>query len=174
MYICLYPLPLLDTNQWISSIWCQHAAHSSPEVGVTQPDRAYLCREDLWCIDIQQVEHPRGGTLAYQAEGGHHCAQTCLKTSQWRHNERDGVSNTDIPIVCSTLCSGTDQRKYQSSASLAFVRGIHRWQVDSPHKGLVTREKNHVQHETNNIYSGHIPSVGPETTIDVDMYGSLR
>ena len=41
-------------------------------------------------------------------------------------------------IVCSTVCSGADQRKHQSSASLAFVRGIHRSSVDSPHKGQVT------------------------------------
>ena len=33
---------------------------------------------------------------------------------------------TSVSIVCSTVCSGTDQRKHQSSASLAFVRGIHR------------------------------------------------
>ena len=39
---------------------------------------------------------------------------------------------------CSTVCSGADQRKHQSS--LAFVRGIHRWPVDSPHKGPVTRQ----------------------------------
>ena len=31
-------------------------------------------------------------------------------------------------------------RKHQSSASLAFVRGIHRWPVNSPHKGPVTRK----------------------------------
>ena len=30
--------------------------------------------------------------------------------------------------------------KYQSSASLAFVRGIHRGPVNSPHKGPVTRK----------------------------------
>ena len=47
---------------------------------------------------------------------------------------------TGVLIVYSTVCSGTDQRKYQSSASLAFVRGIHRWPVDSPHKGPVTRK----------------------------------
>ena len=29
--------------------------------------------------------------------------------------------------VCSAVCSGADQRKHQSSASLAFVRGINRW-----------------------------------------------
>ena len=42
-----------------------------------------------------------------------------------------------VSIVCSTICSGTDQRKHQSSASLAIVRGIHRWPVDSQHKGPV-------------------------------------
>ena len=42
-----------------------------------------------------------------------------------------------ISIVCSTFCSGADQRKYQSFTSLAFVRGIHQWLVDSPHKGPV-------------------------------------
>ena len=35
---------------------------------------------------------------------------------------------------------GADQRKNQSSTSLAFVRGIHRWPVNSPHKGPVTRK----------------------------------
>ena len=33
---------------------------------------------------------------------------------------------TSGSIVCSTVGSGADQRKHQSSASLAFVRGIHR------------------------------------------------
>ena len=47
---------------------------------------------------------------------------------------------TSVPIVYSTVCSGADQRKHQSSASLVFVRGIHRWQVNSPHKGPVTRK----------------------------------
>ena len=39
-----------------------------------------------------------------------------------------------LTIVYSTVYSGTDQRKHQSSASLAFVRGIHRWPVSSLHK----------------------------------------
>ena len=45
---------------------------------------------------------------------------------------------TGVSIVYTTVCSGTNQRKHQSSASLAFVRGIHRWPVNSPHKGPVT------------------------------------
>ena len=44
---------------------------------------------------------------------------------------------TSVLIVNSTACSGADQRKHQSSASLVFVRGIHRW-PNSPHKGPVT------------------------------------
>ena len=47
---------------------------------------------------------------------------------------------TSRTIVYSTIFSGTDQRKHQSSASLAFVRGIRRWPVNSPHKGPVTRK----------------------------------
>ena len=45
---------------------------------------------------------------------------------------------TSLAIACSTVYSVADQRKHQSSASLAFVRGIHRWPVNSPHKGPVT------------------------------------
>ena len=54
----------------------------------------------------------------------------------------NGVAShiTSLTIVYSVVYSGTDQRKHQSSASLAFVRGIHWWPVNSPHKGLVTRK----------------------------------
>ena len=47
---------------------------------------------------------------------------------------------TSLTVVYSTVYSGTDQRKYQSSPSLAFVRGIHRWPTNSPYKGPVTRK----------------------------------
>ena len=43
-------------------------------------------------------------------------------------------------IVYSTVYSDVDQRKHQSSASLAFVRGIHRGLVNSSHKWPVTRK----------------------------------
>ena len=46
---------------------------------------------------------------------------------------------TGVSIVYLTVYSGADQRKHQSSTPLAFVRGIHRWPVNSPHKGPVTR-----------------------------------
>ena len=40
----------------------------------------------------------------------------------------------------SIVCSGSDQRKLQISATLAFVRGIRRSPVNSPHKSPVTRK----------------------------------
>ena len=48
--------------------------------------------------------------------------------------------NTGLSIVYLTACSSADQWKHQSSASLAFVRGIHQWPLNSPHKGTVTRK----------------------------------
>ena len=45
-----------------------------------------------------------------------------------------------LTVVYSTVYSDADQRKHQSSTSLAFVRGIHRGPVNSPHKGPVTRK----------------------------------
>ena len=47
---------------------------------------------------------------------------------------------TILTIVYSTVYSGADQRKHQSSASLAFVGGIRRWPLNSPHKGQVSSE----------------------------------
>ena len=60
---------------------------------------------------------------------------------QWSDNGRDGVSNHQ-PHHCllNRLLFRRRSRKHQSSASQAFVRGIHRWPVNSPHKGPVTRK----------------------------------
>ena len=49
---------------------------------------------------------------------------------QWRHNGRHSVSNHQPHYyVYLTVYSGGDQRKHQSSASLAFVRSPHKWPV---------------------------------------------
>ena len=47
---------------------------------------------------------------------------------------------TSVSIVYLTVSTGADQRKHQSSASLAFERGIQRWPVNSPHKWPVMRK----------------------------------
>ena len=63
---------------------------------------------------------------------------------RWRHNGRDGVSNHQPHDRLLNRYSGADQIKHQSSASLAFVRGIHRSPVNSPHKWPVTRKSFHL------------------------------
>ena len=45
-----------------------------------------------------------------------------------------------LSIVYSTIFSGAHQRKHQSFASLAFVWGIYRGAVNSPHKWPITRK----------------------------------
>ena len=47
---------------------------------------------------------------------------------------------TGVSIIFLIICSGADQRKRQSSASLAYVRGNPRQPVNSPRKGPVTRK----------------------------------
>ena len=67
-----------------------------------------------------------------------------------------------VSIVSPTVWSGTDQGKHRRSASLTFVRGIHRWPVNSPHKGPVTRKMLHgvmrhgvSSHQQLDYYSGY-------------------
>ena len=47
---------------------------------------------------------------------------------------------TSLMVVYSIVYSVVNQRKHQSSASLAFVREIHRGPVNFPHKWPVTRK----------------------------------
>ena len=59
---------------------------------------------------------------------------------QWRHYGRDGVSNHQPHDCLPNRLSRRRSTKHQSSASPAFVRGIHRSPVNSPHKWPVTRK----------------------------------
>ena len=47
---------------------------------------------------------------------------------------------TGVSIICSPVCLGADQRIHQSTVWWAVEKGIHRWPVDSPPKGPVTRK----------------------------------
>ena len=70
--------------------------------------------------------------------------KTCGKKSEENYDDviMGAIASqiTSLTIVYSTVYSGADQRKHHSSAALAFVRGIHRGPVNSPHKGPVTRK----------------------------------
>ena len=68
------------------------------------------------------------------------CCANTFGPLRWRHNEHNSVSNHQPHDCLLNRLSDADQRKHQSSASLAFVRGIHRGPVNSPHKWPVTRK----------------------------------
>ena len=75
------------------------------------------------------------------------CCESCvLARRQFKTHYDDVIMNeiasqiTSLTIVYSIVYSDADQRKHQSSASLAFVRGIHQGLVNSPHKWPVTRK----------------------------------
>ena len=61
---------------------------------------------------------------------------------QWRHNERDDVSNHRRLDCLLNRFFRRKSKKTSKFTSLAFVWGIHRWPVNSPHKGSATRKIN--------------------------------
>ena len=67
----------------------------------------------------------------------------------WTYHNSDVIMSpmasqiTSITIVYSTVYSGVDERKHQFRVT-DFVKGIHRWPINSPHKGPVTRKCFHL------------------------------
>ena len=127
-------------NEIIYETWTSNYAHCFVWALITHPCTNLnnsLVKAPLK-FGWDELLHP---TLVGGCDLNHYDNQPTL---QWRYNERDDVSNpsqiTRDSIVYSIFSSGADKRKYQSYASLAFVRGIHRWPVDSPPKGPVTRK----------------------------------
>ena len=68
------------------------------------------------------------------------CSSTAHITLRWRHNERGGVSNHRRLDCLPNRLLRRRSKKTSKRCIIAFVRGIHRWPVNSPHKGPVTRK----------------------------------
>ena len=94
-----------------------------------------------------------------------------LITLHWGHNRHDASQITSLIIVYSTVYSGADERKQQSSASLAFVRGIDRWPVNSPQKWPVTRKMFPFDDV---IMKAHIPALLIITMLYTCLHGIHR
>ena len=70
-----------------------------------------------------------------------YCCHVWNAVTPSNHSRWFAIQSNNITMhKIATFHSGADQRKYQRSASLAFVRGIHRWPVNSPHKRPVTQK----------------------------------
>ena len=98
-----------------AALKCTHRGKSSRTGTVT----TCFYRSCLWNILVRWFETT---IFTYDTRTGH-----------LRHNERVGVSNHRRPYVL--LNCLFRRRSNKTSASLAFVRGIHRSLVNSPHKG---------------------------------------
>ena len=85
-----------------------------------------LCERSVYCIEL----HKRYSKTTYDSALHYDDVIMSEIASQI----------TSLTIVYSTVLSGADQSKHQSSASLAFVWEIHRWPVNYPHKWPVTRK----------------------------------
>ena len=81
----------------------------------------------------------------------------CFKVSRYNDVIMSAIISqiTSLTIVYSTIYSGTEQRKHGSSASLAFVWGIHRWPVNSPHKRPVTQKNVSIWWHHHGLWYGH-------------------
>ena len=105
----------------------------------------YISHKNQWWY----IEYPNG-VLSYiidksftslMAKGLVTYSSICSKTwSDHSVKQKSIYQITSLTVVYSTVYSGADQRKHQRSTSLAFVRGIHRWPVNSPHKWPNTRK----------------------------------
>ena len=102
----------------------------------------------VWLMLSNVSEVPIDATIATQCICNSICYVSGVnKMTYSKHNHYCDVSMgavasqiTSLTIVYSTVYSDTDQRKHQSSTSVAFVQGIHRGPVNSPHKRPVTRK----------------------------------
>ena len=92
------------------------------------------------------IKHWSDAKVSNQHQPGGLCYQWCHRcltevvTLRWRHNGRDSVPNHQPHDCLLNSLFGCRSKKHQSSASLAFVWGIHRGPVNSPHKWPVTRK----------------------------------
>ena len=126
---------MFSTCKWQALQWKIRIRHTSQEV----KQLLASCNPSALAMDLLQsctkpqtrICIPKNVTHHWLAVGHHYCdVIMCAMMSQI----------TSLTTVCSIVHSGADQRKHQSSSSLALGRGIHRWPVNSPHKWPVTRK----------------------------------
>ena len=129
----------IGTENW-ELLWCQHCYHwwhcrlsFMPTCSVTSDNKNNVMTTggldvpldknmDLLCFVLSWV----------------YCQFFITVTSKWARWHLKSLASQ--LFTQPFIYSGSDQRKHQSSASLAFVQGIHRWPVNSLHKWPVMRK----------------------------------
>ena len=115
----------LNENIWISNLISLKYVPWGQIDNMSVLDQIIVCRLDGWASSPTRI---------------------CGTWGRWVNHYGDVIMGTEasqitsLTIVSSTVYSDADQRKHHSSAALAFVRGIHRGPVNSPHILPVTRK----------------------------------
>ena len=124
----------------------QHEQSFMSLFGVTRPQCVFLYIQFLYMCYQTGVINSGGKELIIVSKG-HGCAMMwtgylVVRKEHYCDVIMGAITSqiTSLTIVYSTVYSDANQRKHQSSASLAFVRGIHRGPVNFPYKWPVTRK----------------------------------
>ena len=112
-------------NKFLS--WQEHHNQKTNYVHVNKiVNHNYDCKIYLWQSTQKQTDS-HGVIMSLRADNG--LSRSCCPTALKFCTEHGSI------IAVLARCK---RWKHQSSASLAFVRGINRWPVNSPHKWPVT------------------------------------
>ena len=134
----------LSGHYWILNFVHAHSTQNKcppppPKYGMHF--RLFVPAESIWiqsgclCTNRSKIVPPEGTLWTWT------CAQRAdAASSQWRRNERDDVSNHQSHNCLLNHLFRRSSKKTSNSASLAFVRGMHRSPVNFPHKRPVTRK----------------------------------
>ena len=108
------------------------ATKRDTDLGLSRQALIDLYNYELWPAQFWLIYHCSHSWLSHQLNSS--------SALRWRHNGSDSISNHQPNDCLLNRLFGADQSKHQSSASLAFVWGIHRGPVNFPHKWPVTRK----------------------------------
>ena len=120
------------------SFYIEMIRHYFEEIFVSGYTGSYRFNRSRWSQGQKNRQNDYIYVLVYWSERPLHRSYTVYYSEVIKSAMASRI--TGISIVCSTVCWGADQWKHQSSASLAFVRGIHRSPVNPPHKWPATRK----------------------------------
>ena len=121
---CWYHLMTSNQHKRMNKFWISVKMHNVPH------HWGYPLRINSWCTGFGLETHAlkprnwRNRTVGIM---------NIIVSLQWRYNEHDCVSNHQHMDCLLNVFSCADQSKHKRSTSLAFVRGIRRGPVNSPH-----------------------------------------
>ena len=146
IFQCGSHLPMRLTNHCVIAHWGNISISGKTFVIIEYHKQnalvALLLIVDAWYTAIKNVFTPDWSLhMDYGNKFMKLLFISCVSPHQYvKATEINEMKLECYELVYITVYSGSDQRKHQSAASLAFVWGIHRWPVNSPHKEPVTRK----------------------------------